>query len=77
MKFDDRDFEDEIRTHLEMATADRIADGADRRSAELASLKEFGNVTPTTSAVGAAASMGRFFGEGLHQAKQCWTGSNG
>jgi hypothetical protein len=50
MKFDDRDFQDEIRAHLEMATADRVADGSDRRSAELASLKEFGNVTLTTEA---------------------------
>jgi len=50
MKFDDRDFQDEIRAHLEMAAADRVADGADRRSAELESLKEFGNVALTTEA---------------------------
>src|SRR5689334_21115442 len=50
MKFDDRDFQEEVRAHLEMATAERMADGADRKSAELASLKDFGNVAITTEA---------------------------
>ena len=50
MTFDDRDFQEEVRAHLEMATADRMADGADRRSAELAALKDFGNVALTTEA---------------------------
>ena len=40
-------FEDEIRAHLAIATDERVADGADRQTARLASLKEFGNVTLT------------------------------
>jgi predicted permease len=49
-KLDEQDFADEIRAHLALDTDARISDGADRRSAELASLKEFGNVTLTTEA---------------------------
>jgi putative ABC transport system permease protein len=47
---DEHDFQDEIRAHLAMAVRERMADGADRRSAEQASLKEFGNVLLTTEA---------------------------
>jgi putative ABC transport system permease protein len=53
-RLDDDDFQDEIRAHLDMATADRVADGADRRSARLDSLKHFGNVTLTTEAARSA-----------------------
>ena len=44
------DLDDEIRSHLSMAEQDRIAGGEDSRSARLASLKEFGNVTLTREA---------------------------
>ncbi|MBV9771953.1 MAG: ABC transporter permease, partial [Bryobacterales bacterium] len=44
------DVADEIRSHLAMAAQERIADGADRETARLAALKEFGNVTLTTEA---------------------------
>ena len=47
---DEEDLQDEIRSHLEIATAERVADGADRDSARLSSLKDFGNVTLTTEA---------------------------
>jgi len=46
--FDEDDFQDEIRSHLAIAADERMADGADRRSAQLASLKDFGNVALTT-----------------------------
>src|SRR5262245_35233299 len=49
-RLDDDDFAEEIRAHLAIATDDRVADGADRRSARLDALKEFGNVTLTTEA---------------------------
>src|SRR5262249_54583939 len=49
-RLDDNDFQDEIRSHLAIAADERVEDGADRRSAELASLKDFGNVTLTTEA---------------------------
>ena len=49
-RLDEQDFAEEIRTHLSIATEARVADGADRRSAELASLKEFGNLALTTDA---------------------------
>jgi ABC-type antimicrobial peptide transport system permease subunit len=49
-RFDDEDFAEEIRTHLAMAEHERVADGADPRSARLASLKDFGHVTLTTEA---------------------------
>jgi macrolide transport system ATP-binding/permease protein len=51
MSFDDDDFAEEIRSHLKIAADERIADGADPRSAQLASLKDFGNVTLTTDAM--------------------------
>ena len=50
-RLDDEDFQEEIRAHL--AIARRRTDGRRRRSprsAQLASLKEFGNVTLTTEA---------------------------
>jgi predicted permease len=50
-RLDDDDFGDEIRAHLAIAAADRVADGADPDSARLASLKHFGNVALTTEAV--------------------------
>ena len=49
-RLDDDDFEEEIRAHLAIAADERMADGADRQTAHLASLKEFGNVTLTTEA---------------------------
>jgi predicted permease len=49
-RLDADDLDDEIRAHLAIAADDRMADGADRKSAQLASLKEFGNVTLTTEA---------------------------
>jgi len=49
-RLDDEDFREEIRAHLAIAADDRMADGDDRRSAQLASLKEFGNVSLTTEA---------------------------
>src|SRR5439155_26859008 len=49
-RLDEEDFQDEIRSHLKMAADERIADGADERSAELASRKDFGNVALTTDA---------------------------
>jgi predicted permease len=49
-RLDEEDFQEEIRAHLAMDARERMADGADPRSAELASLKEFGNVLLTTEA---------------------------
>jgi macrolide transport system ATP-binding/permease protein len=49
-RLDDDDFQDEIRAHLAIAADQHKADGTDERSAQLASLKEFGNVTLTTEA---------------------------
>jgi predicted permease len=46
----DQDLDDEIRAHLAIAADERVAEGADRKSARLESLKEFGNVTLTTEA---------------------------
>jgi macrolide transport system ATP-binding/permease protein len=50
-RLDDEDLQEEIRAHLHIAAADRRADGADARDAELAALKDFGNVTLTREAV--------------------------
>jgi predicted permease len=47
---DDDDFDAEVRAHLAMAEAERIADGADPDDARYAALREFGNVTLTTEA---------------------------
>jgi len=49
-RLDDEDLQDEIRAHLAIAANDRMADGADERSARLASLKDFGNVSLTRDA---------------------------
>jgi macrolide transport system ATP-binding/permease protein len=49
-RLDDEDFQDEIRSHLAIATDERVAGGAERRDAHLAALKDFGNVTLTTEA---------------------------
>jgi hypothetical protein len=49
-RLDDEDFQEEIRAHLAIAADERMADGADERSAQLASLKHFGNVALTTDA---------------------------
>jgi macrolide transport system ATP-binding/permease protein len=40
----DRDLDAEIRSHLDMAVADRIAQGEEAKSARLAAMNEFGNV---------------------------------
>jgi putative ABC transport system permease protein len=50
-RLDDDDFQEEIRAHLKLAADERMADGEDPKSAQLASLKDFGNVTLTTEAV--------------------------
>jgi macrolide transport system ATP-binding/permease protein len=44
------DLQAEIRTHLEMAARDRVAEGAPPESARLAAMKDFGNVLQTTEA---------------------------
>ncbi len=49
-RLDDDDFQEEIRAHLAIAADDRMADGADPQSAQLASRKDFGNITLTTEA---------------------------
>jgi predicted permease len=41
----DADVDEEIRSHLAMATRERIAEGVDPKTARYAALKEFGNVT--------------------------------
>ena len=46
----DDDLQEEIRAHLAIAADERAADGDDRQSARLGSLKDFGNVTLTTEA---------------------------
>jgi hypothetical protein len=55
---DDEDFQEEMRAHLAIAADERIAEGADRTSAELASLKDFGNVTLTRMSLDAAVARG-------------------
>ena len=40
----DRDLDTEIRSHFQMAIADRIAAGEDPEAARLAAINEFGNV---------------------------------
>jgi macrolide transport system ATP-binding/permease protein len=49
-RLDEQDFEEEIRAHLAIAADDKMADGADPRSAQLASRKDFGNVALTIDA---------------------------
>jgi len=46
-QFDDDDLQEEIRAHIAIAEAERMAEGADRKAAHQASLKDFGNVTLT------------------------------
>ena len=50
LDLDDDDFKAEVETHLAMAEAERVAEGADREAAHFAALKDFGNVTLTTEA---------------------------
>ena len=50
LELDDDDFKAEVETHLAMAEAERVAEGADREAAHFAALKDFGNVTLTTEA---------------------------
>jgi len=49
-RLDEEDFQEEIRSHLAIATDERVADGADRAAARDASIKDFGNITLTTEA---------------------------
>src|SRR6476661_8423052 len=49
-RLDENDFDAEIQAHLAIAADEKQADGADPRSAQLESLKDFGNVTLTTEA---------------------------
>ena len=46
----DEDLDAELRAHVSLATQDRMAHGEDARTARLAALKEFGNVTLTREA---------------------------
>jgi predicted permease len=46
----EEDLDEEIASHLAMATRDRVADGEDPREAHFAARKEFGNVTLTREA---------------------------
>ncbi|TAK15552.1 MAG: FtsX-like permease family protein, partial [Acidobacteria bacterium] len=46
-RFDDDDLQEEIRAHLKIAADERIAEGADPKSARQASIKDFGNVQLT------------------------------
>ena len=50
VELDEDDFNEEIRAHLAIATEEKIADGADKKDAHYAALREFGNVTLTTEA---------------------------
>lgn len=50
LELDDEDFQDEIRAHLAMAEAERIAEGADPQAARDESVKAFGNILLTTEA---------------------------
>src|SRR5471030_2123487 len=49
-RLDEDDLQEEIRAHLQMASADRVAEGADLRGAQLDSLKDFGNIAHTREA---------------------------
>ncbi len=49
-RLDEDDFDEEIQAHLAIAADEKQADGADPRSAQLESLKDFGTVTLTTEA---------------------------
>jgi periplasmic protein TonB len=52
----ERELEDEIRVHLEMAVRERVARGEERAAAERAALAEFGDVTRIKAAARAAWS---------------------
>lgn len=49
-RLDEDDFLDEIRAHLAIAAAEKVAQGASRDDARYAALREFGNVTQTKEA---------------------------
>ncbi len=49
-RLDENDLDEEIRAHLAIAADERMSDGADRKTAHDAALKEFGNVLLTTEA---------------------------
>jgi predicted permease len=49
-RLDEEDFQEEIRSHLAMSAADKMAEGADHQDAYYSALREFGNVTRTTEA---------------------------
>jgi macrolide transport system ATP-binding/permease protein len=53
---DEDDFQEEIRAHLEIATEERVADGADPDAARQTSIRDFGNIT---LAIEAARSVWR------------------
>jgi predicted permease len=50
IELDEEDFREEIRAHLALAAAERIADGEDPEEARYAALREFGNVARTAEA---------------------------
>ena len=50
LDLDEQEFQDEVRAHLAIGEAERMADGADPQTAHDAALKDFGNVTLTTEA---------------------------
>jgi len=54
----ERDLNDEIRLHLEMAVRERMARGESRESAERAALEEFGDVERVKSAARVAWGLG-------------------
>jgi putative ABC transport system permease protein len=49
-RLDEDDLQEEMRAHLAIAADERMAEGADPKSAQLASLKDFGNVTLVSEA---------------------------
>lgn len=50
LELDEEDFKAEVRAHLAIAEAERIADGVDSETAHYDALREFGNVTRATEA---------------------------
>src|SRR5688572_6656740 len=50
LHLDEDDFQEEVRAHLAIAASERMAEGSDAKTAEYASLKDFGNVTLATEA---------------------------
>ena len=49
-RLDEDDFQEEIRAHIAMAAAEKMAEGVSQEDARYAALKEFGNVTKTREA---------------------------